>query len=1152
MGQEFSLDDKYTLERGVIYVNGIQALVRLPIEQMRRDRERGLRTGAFISGYEGSPLGGYDIALGRAGRLLTDNNIRFVPGVNEDLAATAVMGSQTYQLLPETNTDGVVGIWYGKGPGVDRSGDAIRHGNFAGTGKHCGALVLAGDDHNSKSSTIPHQSELSFYNFGIPTLHAGSTQEVLDYGLYGIAMSRFSGAWAGLKLTTDVCDGGGTIEVSPERCPIEEPELLFDGEPYQKVMQPRLIVPNSLRLEREIHERRLVAAREFARLNGLNEIKVSHEGDRLGIVTAGKAYYDLRSALGNLGLAEAALDRLGIRILKLGLVYPLEPTIINEFIEGLHQVVVFEEKRSFLELQLRELLYNANPRPAVHGKTDWDGEAFVPAHGELDAEKISRCLAHWLEPTPEIERRIAAIEARDERGPSGEKKVPPRAPGYCSGCPHNRSTLLLEGQIAGGGIGCHGMAARFGDNRGVAYLGQMGGEGAAWIGMAPFTDREHIFQNIGEGTYFHSGRMAVNAAVAAGVNITYKILYNDAVAMTGGQEVAGGLSVPALTRELEADGVSPIYLLTDDLSRYEDRSQLAESTEVRPREDLEDVLAELGGRQGVSAMVYDQMCAAEKRRRRARGRLPQPVRRIMINERVCEGCGDCVTQSNCVSLHPVETEFGVKTRVHQSSCNADYSCVMGDCPSFVSVMIDEGTGLKRRPLPELPEVAVAEPAAKAPLDGPYHVLMPGIGGTGVVTINALLATAALLDGRHVITLDQTGLAQKGGAVLSHLTISPEPIEAANRISYGATDLLLGFDIIGAAARATLKRVDAERTTAVLNTHQTPSADSVRKGLTVLSDQAHLAHVVNQATRSRDNIFADASKSAEALFGSHLQSNIFLLGIAYQAGRLPLAAASIEQAIRLNGVAVERNVAAFRWGRKYREDPESVAGYIREEQPAVSLEDENGDALDVLIARRAEDLIGYQDLEYADRYKHFLEGVRGVEDRVRPGSTQLTEAVARYLYKLMAYKDEYEVARLLTDPTFDRQTGERFEAPRKIVYHLHPPLLRALGLKKKLALGPWFRPVLRLLAGLKGLRGGPLDLFGRASIRKQERELIDWYRDTVEVLLAGLREDNLNLAADVAGLPDQIRGYEDIKAESIEKVRRAVDEQLAELTRQTAA
>lgn len=482
---EFSLDDKYTLEEGVVYVNGIQALVRLPIEQMQRDQRQGLRTGAFISGYEGSPLGGYDIALARVGQLLAAHNIRFVPGINEDLAATAVMGSQTYQLLPEANTDGVVGVWYGKGPGVDRSGDALRHANFAGIGKNCGALVLAGDDHTSKSSTIPHQSELSLYNFGIPTLHAGNTQEVLDYGLYGIAMSRFSGAWAGLKLTTDVCDGGGTIEVSPQRCQVREPEIIFDGQPYKKVMQPRLIASYSLHLEREIHERRLLAAREFASLNGLNEIRVSHVGDRLGIVTAGKAYFDLRDALRNLGIDEPELERLGLRILKLGLVYPLDPAIVSEFVQDLKQVVVLEEKRSFLELQLRELLYNAHPRPAVYGKTDWDGDAFVPSHGELDAEIIARCLARWLGPTPNIEKRIAVIEACEAPDLQQEMKVPSRAAGYCSGCPHNRSTLLLDGQVAGGGIGCHGMATRFEDNRRAAYIGQMGGEGAAWIQAAP-------------------------------------------------------------------------------------------------------------------------------------------------------------------------------------------------------------------------------------------------------------------------------------------------------------------------------------------------------------------------------------------------------------------------------------------------------------------------------------------------------------------------------------------------------------------------------------------------------------------------------------------------------------------------------------------
>ena len=1146
MTRPFTLDDKYTLEEGVVYVNGIQALVRLPIEQMRRDQRAGLRTGAFISGYEGSPLGGYDIALQRAQRLLDQHNIHFVPGVNEDLAATAVMGSQIHQLMPDTNVDGVVGIWYGKGPGVDRSGDVLRHANLAGTGKHCGALALAGDDHVSKSSTIPHQSELSFYNFAIPALTAGSPQEILDYGLYGIAMSRFTGAWTGLKLATDVCDGGGTLEVSPDRCPTIEPELIIDGVPYEKVMKPRLIVPISLGLEKELHYKRLVAAREFARANRLNVIKVSHRDDKLGIITAGKAYYDVMSALRNLGVDDEALERSGIRILKLGMVYPLESSIIDEFTKGLHQVLVIEEKRSFIEMQLRDLLFNANPRPAIYGKNDPDGRPLFPADGELDAEIVAQGLARWLEVTPAIERRLAQIAERETPDTSG-REVAPRAPTFCSGCPHNRSTILLDGQIAGGGIGCHGMAARFKDNRGVAYLAQMGGEGAAWIGMSPFTEREHIFQNIGEGTYFHSGRMAFNAAIAAGVNVTFKILYNGAVAMTGGQEVAGGLPIPALTRELHAAGARRIVLVTDDLSRYEDRSQLADATDVRPREDLEDVLAELGGHPGVTVMIYDQMCAAEKRRRRNRGRMPQPVRRIMINERVCEGCGDCVTQSNCVSLHPVATEFGAKTRVHQSSCNADYSCAAGDCPSFVSVMIDEGTDLKRKPLPDLPDAAIEEPAQRVAFDGPYHVLMPGIGGTGVVTMNALLATAALLDGFHTITLDQTGLAQKGGAVVSHLTISAEPLEAANRVSYAATDLLLGFDVMGAAAATNIKRAHPERTVAVINSHETPTADSVRKGLTVISVGGHFLHVINRSTIAERNILLDTSKLAEKLFGSHLQSNILLMGVAYQAGLLPISAESIEESLRLNGVAVDRNLAAFRWGRKYQQDPATVLPYVTDKKAPVEIK-----TLDELIDHRAGELSAYQNEKYAAEYRSFVGQVRQAEKRVRPGSTDLADATARYLYKLMAYKDEYEVARLLTDPAFEQQYRDTFESPRKIIYHLHPPVLRALGLKNKLALGPQFRPLLRLLAGFKFLRGSALDVLGWAKARRQERELIGWYRETIESVLASLSDANLDRAVEIARLPDQIRGYENIKSASIEKVQQAADERLADLVRPTAA
>jgi indolepyruvate ferredoxin oxidoreductase len=1147
MPRAFSLDDKYTLESGRVYMTGIQALVRLPIEQMRRDRRAGLKTATWISGYEGSPLGGYDLTLARAQKHLTDHNIHFLPGVNEDLAATSVMGSQLYQALPDPQVDGVVGIWYGKGPGVDRTGDVFRHANLAGTGKHCGALALAGDDHVSKSSTIPHQSEFSLYNYGLPTLNPGNTQEVLDYGLWGIALSRYTGAWTGLKLVADICDGGGAVEISPKRLSTLNPDFMIDGEMYEKVMNPMLIIPISLRLERELHYRRMAAAKEFARVNGFNQIKVRHDGDRLGIVTAGKSYYDLMSALENVGMDSDALAAAGIRILKLGMVFPLEPSIIDEFVSGLERVLVIEEKRSFIELQLRELLYHHDQRPAIWGKSDPHGDELLPGNGELDAELITKALARWLGLDDGVERRLAQlaeIEARFSQG----KSAPPRIPSYCSGCPHNRSTLLLEGQIAGGGIGCHGMAAALGEaDRGIEYIGQMGGEGATWIGASPFVGKKHIFQNLGDGTYFHSGRLAVNAAISANVNITYKILYNGAVAMTGGQQAAGGLPIPELTRELEADGVKRIVLLTDDIARYESRKGLADLTEVRPREDLEEVLRDLEKTPGVTIMLYDQMCAAEKRRRRNRGRMPQPIRRLVINERVCEGCGDCVAKSNCVSLHPVETDFGPKTRIHQSSCNADYSCTLGDCPSFVSVMVEEGTGLKKRPLPELPEVSVDEPRTKVAAAKPYHVLMPGVGGTGVVTINHLLATAALLEGKHTTTLDQTGLAQKGGAVVSHLTIAEQPVEESNRISFGAADLLLGFDAMGAAAAANLQRIAPDRTSAVINSHEIPTNESIRKGLTVLSTDDLFGRAVRENTRDQSCIFLNASKCAESLFGSHLQTNIFLLGVAYQAGLLPLRSESIEESVTLNGVQVDRNLAAFRWGRQYVSDRSKVEAIVSPRPVAKAPR-----GLDEQTDFFAAELAAYQNASYAERYRRLVSDVRAAEQKVAGASISLTEAVARYFYKLLAYKDEYEVGRLLTLPDVDQRIAETFEAPVKRIYHLHPPLLRAMGLKRKLSLGPWARPLLKALAAMKFVRGTALDLCGYAHLRREERALITWYEEMIRELLPGLTGENIEAAVEIARLPDRIRGYEQIKLDSIEAVLKAAGEMRANLPQAVAA
>src|SRR5579863_1263502 len=783
------LDDKFRLERGRAYLTGIQALVRLPMDQMRRDQRAGLNTAAFISGYEGSPLGGYDLALARVKPLLDELRIHFVPGINEDLAATSIFGSQIVHVLGESKYDGVVGIWYGKGPGVDRSGDILRHANLAGTGANSAALALAGDDHISKSSTIPHQSDLSFYNFGMPVFYPGNTQEILDYGLLAIAFSRFSGAWVAMKMVTNVCDGGGTVELDPMRPAITVPEG------YEKRSDARLIIPFTLQLEPEVNYRRLEAARSFARVNAFNQVFGAGDGARIGIATAGKPYYDLMQALRDLGISREDLAGLGIRIAKFGMTFPLEPRFVAEFAQGLDTVLVIEEKRSFLELQLREALYNAPRRPIIVGKHDEKGEILVPATAELDPEPLSKVLAHYLQTSESVERRLGRILEISSRE---REKVGMRMPNFCSGCPHNRSTLLLEGQVAGGGIGCHGMAAGLAHlSRGYAFLTQMGGDGAPWIGMSPFVDRRHIFQNIGDGTYFHSGSLAVEACIAAGVNITYKLLYNSAVAMTGGQEATGALPVPALTRKLEADGVRKTVVVTDDVSKYTRDASLAANAEVRDRDELPEVLRELEQIAGVTVLLYDQQCAAEKRRLRSRGKLAEPTVRVVINEAVCEGCGDCVRQSNCMSLHPVQTQFGQKTRIHQSSCNKDYSCLLGDCPSCVTVKIKAGTGLRKKTVPHLPAAEVPEPRGQVRAGEGYSILAPGVGGTGVVTINALLATAAWLDGISVITLDQTGLAQKGGAVVSSIIFSEQPIEATAKLGYGNADLILGFDLLGA-------------------------------------------------------------------------------------------------------------------------------------------------------------------------------------------------------------------------------------------------------------------------------------------------------------------------------------------------------------------
>ena len=1089
------LTDKFTVESGRVYLTGIQALVRLPIDQMRRDRRAGLNTGTFISGYEGSPLGGYDMALARSGKLLSEHNIHFRPGVNEDLAATAVMGSQIYEVIGKSKVEGVVGIWYGKGPGVDRSGDIFRHANLAGTGKNCAALVLCGDDPTSKSSTIPNQSEFSLFNVGIPFLYPGNTQEVLDYGLLSIALSRFSGAWIGMKMVTDVCDGGGTVEVNPDLPAIRLP----DG--YQKHTDPRLVPPITLALEHEVNHRRLEAARQFAGLNRVNR----HNGAaaRIGILSAGKPYYDLMQALRDLGVHD------GVRIGKVGMPFPLDPEFVKEFATGLETVLVVEEKRSFLEMQLREILYDLPQHPKVLGKSHF------PSTGELDPDRIAKVLCEALGLAP---RALAAPGAP----PALQKVTGSRPAAFCSGCPHNRSTLLLDGQIAGGGIGCHTMAMRLMDpSRSIAFLTHMGGEGAPWIGMAPFVNRSHVFQNLGDGTLFHSGYLAIEACVAAKVNITYKILYNGHVSMTGGQIAVGALPIPDLTRKLQAEGVRKTVILAEDVEKYVDAGELASNAELRSRDELPATLREMEQVPGVSVIIYDQECAAEKRRKRSRGLLGEPALRLVINEEVCEGCGDCVKQSNCMSLTPVMTELGQKMRIHQSSCNKDYSCGLGDCPSFVTVQIQPGTGLKKKTLPKLPPAEVPLPREMARAGEGYRIIGPGIGGTGVVTINALLATAAWIDGLCVATLDQTGTAQKGGAVVSHLLLSEHPIEAPAKVNAANADLILGFDLLGVVHPHNLSTACSDRTVAIVNTDVVPTIDTIRSR-TPLGSQEKLLELVHSVTNRGRNIFVDANRLAEGLFGSHMAVNIFMMGVAYQGGLIPVSLQSLEQAIELNGVDIERNQQAFGWGRKYYEDAAWVESFVssgQETQPSFD---------------RVAELKDYQNAAYAQSYADFLAKIH---------EASLREVVAKYLYKLMAYKDEYEVARLLTKPEFERRTLALWAAPESISYNLHPPLLRRFGLHKKMKLGAWFRTPLLVLKRMKRLRGTPLDIFGHASHRRLERSLINWYRDLVEQLTANLTPENLPLALEIAALPDQIRGYEKIKEQSIAKVKQLASEKL---------
>jgi indolepyruvate ferredoxin oxidoreductase len=1143
--RDFSLDAKYRQLDGPIFLSGIQALVRLPLDQHRADRRRGLNTATMISGYRGSPLGGLDQALERNAELMREHQVRFISGVNEDLGATIVFGSQLANIFPRPKYDGVLGMWYGKGPGVDRSGDAFKHANYAGVGRHGGVLAVGGDDPLSKSSTLPIHSEVAFYDAFFPVLFPGNVQEILDLGRLGFELSRYSGLWVGFKIVTNVADEIGTATVSPDRVVIADPGFLYQGRPWQTTQNPTLLPPFGLDMERDINYGRLEAAKAFAAVNGINRITIPTRDAWLGIAAAGKTYYDLREALLELGLDDAALGRYGIRLLKIGMLFPMEPGIVREFARGLEEVLVVEEKRAFVEIFIRDVLYNLAERPRVVGKSDLEGRQLVPANGELDADRIAQIVASRIEkrvPLGSITARVALLEALRER-PAPLTLA--RQPYFCSGCPHNRSTVVPEGSMAAAGIGCHGMALSMTERRTMGVT-HMGGEGAQWVGMAPFSDMPHMFQNLGDGTLFHSGSMAIRQAVAAGTNITYKILYNSAVAMTGGQDAAGAMPVPELTRMLQAEGVKKILVVTDEPDKYGKGVAWAAGVEVWHRDRLDEAQRMLREMPGATALIYDQRCAAEKRRLRKRGKLPDPATRVYINEAVCEGCGDCGVKSNCLSVHPVETEFGRKTQIHQSSCNKDYSCLRGDCPSFVTAVPLGQPGRKERPVfavdRELPEPVLRVPADSA-------VYMMGIGGTGVVTVNQVLGTAALLDGKHVRGLDQTGLSQKGGPVVSHLKVADAPREVSSKVAAGEADCYLGFDVLVATSPTNLDHARPDKTIAVISTSQVPTGAMVTHTEVHFPEAGALRQSIDRVTRKDENVYLDALGLAEQLFGDHMASNMIVLGAAYQAGAIAVSAEAIEEAIALNGVSVAMNTQAFRAGRLAVVDPAALERQRKPRLGAVSaapaLSAEARALVDGVAAQgelrrlleiRVPELIAYQDAGYARQYADVVARALAAEPE---GRTAFSEGVARHLFKLMAYKDEYEVARLHLKAGVAAQLAAEYPDGVKIQYHLHPPMLRALGRKNKIKLGSWFDGAFRLLARMKGLRGTALDPFGRAEVRRVERALIGEYRALVEKAMIGLSPESYGRAVKLANLPDLVRGYEDVKLAGVQRFREEV-------------
>ncbi len=1153
---DVSLTDRLSLVEGQITLSGAQALLRVPVDQHRADSARGLKTATLISGYRGSPVAGIEGIIRQHQSILDAANVSFISGVNEELAATVIWGSQMVELEKTKRYDGVLGMWYGKGPGVDRSGDAFRHANFAGIGPNSGVLAVAGDDPECKSSTIPSASEFALSDAGMPVLYPADVADVLRLGRYGYEMSRASGLWVGLKLHTDVADGFATVPASAGDPKISNYVHDVDGAPWRATIDNNLIAPASVMLEEELFGIRTEAALGFARENAMNRSDGSMN-PWLGIIVAGKPVGDVRDALAQLGIDDQ-LEDLGVGVYVPGMISPLEPQALRAFARSVDTLLVVEAKRPFIEAQVRDMLYDETAPPRVYGKRDWNREPLIPIGGALSATALVEPLRRVLERNIDPSRLRKQRERIPLIGDSGGDPLPSRTPYYCSGCPHNQSTVVPEGSTAAGGIGCHTMAIWM--DRETSGLTQMGGEGAQWVGTAPFVDDEHRFQNLGDGTFFHSGSLAIRQAVSAGANITFKLLYNHVVAMTGGQEAAGQMPVPELTRWLRSEGVGAIVVVTNDPDQYGPNAAFEKGVRVVERDAFDDVQRQLRLRTGVTALIYDQGCAADLRRNRKRGTVETPTTRVMINEAICEGCGHCGEVSNCMSVHPVETPFGRKTRIHQESCNYDFSCLGGNCPAFVTVEIDPNDRVDTVRVGA--EFAVGERPADPVLPNEATLLIVGVGGTGVVTASQVLSTAAMFDDKVATSLDQTGLAQKGGQVISNLHLGSSAHVGAAKVGIGRADALLLFDMVGGSMPAVLDRGDPEHTRAVISTSRVPTGQMV----TTLEQAAfpeidRFRERIDQVTRAKDNVWIDAEAIARHVYASQPAANMLVVGMAYQMGLIPVSAAAIEEAIRLNGVSIDMNVSAFTLGRRVVADPELLAEVAASaatlepnppEQTAavrslIQTVPERDNELEAILQWRVPELIAWGDEDYATQYVASIAAVRRSEISAFVDGTPLSSVAARHLFKLMAYKDEYEVARLALNADMEAQAKARFGPNASLSYQLHPPSLKKVGVKNKIAVpSSAATRTFKSLVRSKRVRGTRMDPFGKSEERRIERELITEYVALLTRLHSGLTKDSLAQAVAIADLADQIRGFDEIKLANVTRYREEVAAALAAL------